>query len=307
MTKRLKDSVLFGETLYSDKIKQSMRRIDFNNAVRISDIQPELSVIEKRINQPTKFKILDLLYDGKIILIKDNLLDFPIYLSNLTFKNSNKETKSLVILNKYSKTNNIVNNPTVLYGLLQNALIGYELENNWEKYKNNDGLMIHSAIAYSRLMSKIMDKLYSANLDLIYSDFLSFVFAKFFLLHMVGREDNDATDAMAYRAVFNKTSLSTIKSREVALDVDSLYLNIITLFNTLSSIPGQKIRFRTFLEHYIKMYGESTALSLDYLPAFYQTIFSAAVSSTINKEFAIINTISVSTLAKAFANFTKLM
>ena len=55
------------------------------------------------------------------------------------------------------------------------------------------------------------------------------------------------------------------------------------------------------------MYGESTALSLDYLPAFYQTIFSAAVSSTINKEFAIINTISVSTLTKAFANFTKLM
>ena len=55
------------------------------------------------------------------------------------------------------------------------------------------------------------------------------------------------------------------------------------------------------------MYGESATLALDYLPAFYQTIFSAAVSATLNKEFAIINTISSPVLVKAFANFTKLM
>ena len=133
MTKRLKDSVLFGETVYTDKMKSTMRKIDLSKAVQISDIQSELSIIEKRVTQPTKFKILDLLYDKKIILIKDSNVDLPIFLSNVTFKDSIRETRSLVLLNKYSKTNNIVNNPTVLFGLLQNALIGYELENNWDK------------------------------------------------------------------------------------------------------------------------------------------------------------------------------
>ena len=307
MTKRLKDSVLFGETVYTDKMKSTMRKIDLSKAVQISDIQSELSIIEKRVTQPTKFKILDLLYDKKIILIKDSNVDLPIFLSNVTFKDSIRETRSLVLLNKYSKTNNIVNNPTVLFGLLQNALIGYELENNWDKYKNNDGLMIYSSIAYSRMMSKIMDKLYSANLDPIYSDFLSFVFAKFFLLSVVGREAGDSIDMIAYKSVYNGTALPTIKDRESTLDVESLYLNIVTLFNTLSSIPGKRIRFRSFLESYIKMNGESATLSLDFLPAFYQTIFAAAVSATLNKEFAIINTVSSQVLVKAFVNFSKLI
>lgn len=307
MTKRLKDSVLFGETIYSDKIKSAMRKIDLSKAVPLSDVQAELSIIEKRINQPTKYKILDLLYDGKIVLMKDPNVELPIFLSTVTYRDKHKEVRSLVLLNKYSKSNNIVNNPTVLYGLLQNALIGYELESNWDRYKNSDALMVFSSIAYSRMMSKIMDKLYSANLDPIHSDFLSFVFAKFFLVNVVGREAGAIVDNIAYKSVYNDTSLATIKDKEATLDIDSLYLNIVTMFNTLSAIPGKRVKFRSFLEGYVKMYGESTTLALDYLPAFYQTIFSAAVSATLNKEFAIINTISSPVLVKAFANFTKLM
>jgi len=54
------------------------------------------------------------------------------------------------------------------------------------------------------------------------------------------------------------------------------------------------------------MYGESTLLAMDYLPAFLNMIFASIVGGNLNKEY-IIDSVAGKTNNKAFMEFSKLI
>ena len=50
-----------------------------------------------------------------------------------------------------------------------------------------------------------------------------------------------------------------------------------------------KLNIRTFIENYVRMYGESSILSIDYLPSFYHLILSSVISGNLVKDSMIDN------------------
>lgn len=308
MAKRLIDSSVYKNLIASDKLEAKLRQIDFSKVNETkSMVSSEVNTIDTRIKYPTKNRIIELYNNNKIIIINDKEIGIPSYLSTLVMQSSTKEFKILSDISKLTtKSKNI--SVSTLFGVLQNAMIAYELNYDWDKYTSNPQLMISSAIIYSSLNLKIIDKLNSINSNSIESDFLAFLFAKFFLINMVGRVESAVTDSIAHSACFNDTTLKILQDKEKNLNLNGeLYKDIIHLIQSISSLPEHKIKFRTFFENYIRMFGDSTVLAIDYLPAFYQMIFSVAVASNLNKEFAIEKTVSRQLITKCYSEFSRLI
>ena len=307
LTKQLGDSAIFKDLIVSNKLKSKLGNINFEEAtVDHREISSEISTIERRMKHPTRMPVLNLYEQNKVIVINDKKLDLPSYLSVMAMQNREGEDKVLVDISRHTtKTKNIT--PIALFGLLQDALIIDEFKNEWNKYSGNVAFMSLSAIVYARLSVKILDKLYSVNLEPVNSDFYSYLFAKFFLLNMAGRSKSSTTDSIAHKACFNETSLKLLQEKEAEIQETNMYDSLVLMFQAVNQSPSYNVKFRSYFENFIRMYGDSTVLAMDYLPAFYQMIFSAAAGSNLAKDFIIERTIGDALLNKCYSSFSRLI
>ena len=301
--KTLSDSAIFNQMISRPDLLNSMKLVNLSlDKVSETTIQNELNVINRRMNYGTKSKSLDYLTKEKIVLIDKAGLKIPKYLSIFGLKNNNNLHIAINIA-PFKNKNEIF--PKTLFALLQNAMISYELATNWNSYINNIELIKNSCISYSRLMTKIFDKLFALDLNKNRSDFISFVFAKFFLVNMCDKNENETTNALAIKACFNKSSENTILGMES--DYEIIYQDIFSLFRILERIDGfSHLNIRSFIENYVRMFGENSILSLDYLPAFFHTIMSSIIAGGLVKDNMIEN-VSGKFNSKIYTSIIKLL
>ena len=289
--KKITDSAVFNQVIKNDAVKQSIKEMSIErDAVNLKDLEEPLGIINKRMLYPSKGNINEALRDGQIVLINNPTLKLPKYL-NTVGKISGHGIVSVVDISNFAhvakETGMIDIYPRTLFALCQNGFVLNELLNNWNKVTTNIGIVKHSSFIYSKLLGKIMDKLFAINIDKMKSDTVYYLLAKFFLVNMCGRMDNDTTDSIAYFSCFNGTKLEYIKQEEIALG-ENIYTDIFSFFDALSSLKGMfDLNARTFVENWARLYGESTILALDYLPYFLATIFSVATSGNIAKDYII--------------------
>ena len=284
--KTLADSAIFNQMVSRPDLLNSMKLVNLSlDKVSETTIQNELNTINRRMNYGTKSKALDYLAKEKIVLINKEGLKIPKFLSIFGLKNNNN-LHIAVNISPFKTKNEIY--PKTLFALLQNALISYELATNWNSYVNNIELIKNSCISYSRLMAKIFDKIFALDLDRTKSDFMSFVFAKFFLINICDKNDSDTINALALKACFNKTSERILIGMES--DYEIIYQDIFSLFKILERIEGfNHLNIRSFIENYVRMFGENSILSLDYLPAFFHMIMSSIIAGGLVKDNMIEN------------------
>lgn len=302
MTKTLKDSEMFKQFINSSKLKGDLSRINFTtDLIDRSKISDGMSAIEKRLSYPGKMKVLELANPnkGKFYLVTNDKLSIPSYLSVMPMSNG-KDVHVIVNLTNFIKRNGDIAVPT-LYALLQNGLISYELITVWEKYTSKPVLMTHSLQVYVDMMMKVLDKLYGISSKQLEGDLVRFMLGKFFLLYMAGKSDNPQTNSMALKAMTGGTSPAAVERMESELPGDP-YVNIFTLFETIGSQFEYEISIRSIVENYARMYGDNSILSMDYLPSFYQTVFSSVVSGNIVKDY-IIENVTKKTLTKLYSEF----
>jgi len=312
--KTLNDSALFKMNPDYHDIITSIGRISLlNDKVPKNSLEAEFSVINRRFNYGTeKFVMSEYDKDNIVIINKDNL-KLPKYLSVVGKpKGHNKEVAMIVNIADYTNSNGEIF-PRTLFALLQNAFINLELYRGWNKYINNIKFITINSYLYSRVTTKIFDKLFSIDLNKSASDFVSFLFAKFFLINLCGKEDNELIDNIAYKSCFNGTSLTVIKNDEEELLMNledkskTMYSDIFALFEALKKIPTlEKCNIRTFIENYIRMYGESTLLTLDYLPAFLSMLYSQVVSGNLNKEY-MLEQVGKNNIDKSYVQFLSML
>lgn len=303
----LSSSDVYNQMRNSTKITSEIRKIDFREDVlQPEDINSFMNIIKQRINQPSKNDVLQMLNSGDFILINKDDIKIPNFINTISFKSGGRNKVLVNITNHMNSRGDIY--PSTLYGLLQNAAIVNILSNSGQSLINNSEMIKNSSMLYSRLMVKVLDKVYALNLDKFKTDYLSYVFAKFFIVRVCGRPLDDRVEEIAYKSSTNMSSFRLIKDFENSMTEDETvtYQSIFNLFESLSTMDAfNKFKVRTFIEQYIKMYGESTVLAIDHLPSFYSMIFSAQVNAGLNKEYIIVNTLDDKTLARAFVGFFK--
>jgi hypothetical protein len=298
------DSAIFNQLIMKPELLNAMKLINpDSDKISEADIQNELTIINRRFNFGTEGKTLDYLSKDKVILVNKKSLKIPRYLNTFGIKSKGNFQVVVSIKDFVNRKDEIM--PRTLFALLQNGMLTYELTTRWGAFTSNMELMKNSCISYSRLVTKIFDKLFALDLNKYNSDFISFIFAKFFLVNMCDKDPSDTVNHLAMKACFNRTSENTILNMEKELEVN--YSSIFQIFEQLKEVEGlNSINIRSFVENYVRMFGENAILSLDYLPAFYHIIASSVVGGGIVKD-TMIDNVAGKFNSKIFSSIVKIL
>ena len=292
--------------LRNSNIVSEIKKIDFKeDLITEGELSSYINTIRNKINQPSKKDVLDMVDNKKFVLVNNRNIKMPNYLLAIPLK-TRSDNKILINLSSYMNSKGEIY-PSTLYGLFQNGVVQYKFEDKkFRSIINDAGLMLDSAILYSSMAIKVLDKVYALKLDKFNLDVLTYMFSKFFLIRLAGRPVEKYLSDIAYKTINNPGSRELIEEaeREISIDDTSTYQSIFKLFEKLSDNENyNNFSIRTFIEQFVKMYGESSILSIDHLPSFYSTIFAANVNAGLNKEYIIVNTLDEKTLNRAFIKF----
>ena len=186
---------------------------------------------------------------------------------------------------KVDKKGEIAPNPKQFYNLCAAALIFKELTANPELFARNAKLVTALSRIYSRIMTKVLDKLYGVSYNELVLDQIRYIFAKFFVVACMGKADA-AASLIALKSV--KTS-----SRQAVMDIDRLipnenYKQLDTLFDSLSTAFNNlsKITLRSVIAEVVKSYGATSFLIPEFAPMLLINVMFAIWDSGINVSFA---------------------
>lgn len=252
-----------------------------------------MRTIGKRFSFPLKSKIIDDVSHERVIpLYNRERIQVPIFIPSFLYLDKDK-VKALVNLTKFgdiTKEGNFNIQINQLYALLQCGTVLLGCFNNWNRITINQSISRLGVMIYSKLMLKILDKMFVVNIDPIKSDQLKFLSGKFFLLNQLERSNSDLINNMAYNACTNDTTMSTIMKMNDEIDPIA-YTNINEFLKVIAShFTGMgSLNIKDFLNEWLKMYDQTTLFALEYFPFLCHMVMSVAVSAHLNKEYVIEN------------------
>jgi len=259
--------------------------------VSLDDLDDNIRIINRRFNYSLKNKVMNEVSNGKVIpLFNTERLPLipkaiPVWLYSL-----NGTPVALVNLSRdarKTKDGNIEIDNRTLFAHLQAGTILRECYYNWNKVSMNTEVLKSSMLVYTKLFSKVLDKMYGLSLNKLNVDKANYCIAKFFLTYVMEKAESETVNNMAYLACFNDSTKKTIMDTDMTFD-DKAYKDFKSFIKELSTLDGLgKLNMRTFLQEWMILYGESTIISLEYYPLFCAMIFSSMLNAHVNKEFAI--------------------
>ena len=300
--RKLTDTFLFDMIDKKNNAKDKLTNLSIDkDIVTIDDLSENLTVIKRRFNHLLKTKVIKDLEDGNIIMLynPETLIDVPATFPSWLY-NHNGEAVAIVNLSKYATKDrdghiNIENR--TLFTLMQSGTVLREMYLNWSKVNMNMEVLKLSSKIYTKMFSKVLDKLYGISLNELHADQLNFVVSKFFLLHVMEKSDTDLIGDLAYNNCFNGSTRVGIDGVDADFN-DDAYESLENFVENISTeIDGlSKLNMRTFLHEWMIMYGESTVMALEYVPALFNTVFASMLSAHINREYIIENVVGKDTI-----------
>ena len=311
----LNDSFIFSMMVKTPKMGEMISKIDIRrDAVELSVLRDAIDQINRKLKYPTSSKVADLMQQGRIKFVYNpGTVSLPKYLNVVGIRKPGFPKPYFVvdlssIPCRGNRDEELVVNARTLFCLMQNAAVLEMFNEKWEVVANNDNLRKQGSMAYSKLATKILIKLYAVDNDAMKSDLIRFMFAKFYLLNMSGCQlDQKALHEIAYMSCVGGTSKTEIERLEGELGSDKVkYENINTLFAAFKGVPGLfSLNMRSFTENWVRMYGTGFALAIDYLPSFLGMLFSTVALGGLVKD-PIFGSICGSEIIGAYSAFAKM-
>ena len=258
-------------------------------------IQIQMSTIQRRFKYASKAKILNAFEAGTIQLVNSEKMTIPSSIPSWLIM-KNRQIVGIGNLSLYSKqtvTSELDIDAKKLYGLMQDALITYSLYINYNKLSNNVTLMKNMAQAYSRLVVRSLDRIYSLSLDKIQADKAAYLIGKFFLLYIMDKTNTKSVQDIAKSCAINNTPVNIFNNLEDSFDPDSFGTFEGFMEELGKSVESlQYITARALLESWVRLYSDSTVLALESATYFFTMCFSSMVSAGLNNETLIQNLVS---------------
>ena len=314
MRRTLNDSFVFSMFIKTSKLTDTIQKINIDrDAVNLNVVRESIDQINRKLNYP-KGKIIELIQQGRIKLIYNpGTIDLPRYLNVVGIRKPGINRPIFMIdLSSVpcrgNRDEELTVNARTLFCLMQNAVLLDMFSEKWDIVANNENLRKNGSIAYSKLATKILIKLYAVDNDPMKSDLIRFMFSKFYILNMSGcNMEQKSVHELAYMSCMGGTSKSEIERLEADLGSDTeIYENLNTLFAALKSVPGLfSLNMRSFTENWIRMYGDGFSLGMDYLPSFLGMIFSTVVLGGLVRD-PIIDSVCKREIVGAYSAFAKM-
>jgi hypothetical protein len=292
MHKTLNDTFIFN---YYDKNLKSniIKFIDSADEISYEDLKDDLYEIDKRFSFSLKPQIMTDLKSGKITPIYNNSANLRMPSSIpaiLTIKEG--KLRCFVNLNNYATKNKegkITIDTGKLFVLLQAGEVYALSYQYFPRIQRDTEIINYGSELYSKLFTNILNKKFAINLDENKSSQATFLTSKFFLINLLGKEPSEEIDNYALRNC-QITSPYVISGVNRAINVKD-YDKLETFIEALSkNIKGlEKLTVRAYLDNFINAYGPSSLFSLEFLPFFFNTVFSVIVGAFINQQYVLEN------------------
>jgi hypothetical protein len=159
-----------------------------------------------------------------------------------------------------------------LFGFMVFGEVLVDVFDQWAKVANSVQLAKSASVVYARMMHKVVDKLTGVGMDQLRSDQVKFIFAKYFLVNMLGRAANESADTLAQSATRGSAmnALGDFESGVAAqcgatTQKDLYSLGILDFLDALSkSAPWlNRMSGRSFVQNYSSMYGAPALLGAE--------------------------------------------
>jgi hypothetical protein len=262
------------------------------DAVTDGLLDDALATIKRRLSFALKERVLSDLNSGRTLLIynptKIQLTTaIPAFLRREPSTGNAQAVVNLGAFTTKNREGQFTIEPRVLFGLLQAGTILLGSYENWNKLTMDSDVLKSASKAYSQMFCQVLDRMYGINLQALKSDIIHYSVAKFFLLYVLGKSDNDTTESLAMNCATHGTTKNTLSAAGAQIS-DDAYRSLPGFFAELSHIDGlQGLSFVGFMENYAKMYGDGAVYSVEFFPTLVHTLAGALAGSRITRDYQV--------------------
>ena len=254
-------------------------------------LEDELRTIQKRFSFPTKNKVMGDLASERIVpILNKDRVNIPTSVPAYLVRRNNKPA---VVVNftpyvrKNADETELYGDTRQMFALMQTGSILLGCFERWNSISNDQEIAKTGCLVFSKLVSKVIDKLYATNIDPFKADKVRYLAAKYFLLNLLEKADTDNVRHIAStvcKTMTNNAIMNFDQSLpEHGFDDLGTFVELIATY-----VEGcSSLEFRTFTRVWMQMYQPSTVFALEYLPYFFHMIFSVSVGAHLNNEVVI--------------------
>lgn len=251
------------------KIDKAMQSINYTTElVKPQEFEDQLKVFQKRYSYALKNFVIDNYVKGNILTVMPLTDDIPklIPIFLISTDNGNRAVVNIKPYTVKNKNGEYIIEEKKLYAFLEQAFIDLNIYKSMAKFENRISILNYATVIYVKMFNKVLDKLYAINLIPSLSDKVNFVIGNFFLRYVIGKENEDLINGIAYSATFNQNF-----SKEVL----TMMCQDFILNNSYDTFPGfvealarsfpelSSLTLRSFLENYMVLFGEVSIYSLE--------------------------------------------
>lgn len=184
------------------------------NVVQREQIQQDLTWFERRYREPMKNDVLAALADKRVVLLynKEDGIKMPRFFPMWTMAGPYGTPVTYVNLSHFatlvkdSPDNELTIIRGRLYGLLHAATVLHAMVTRPERFVSSAKLLQNLAVVYSRFVGQVVDRQYGLGSQPQVMDQVAYAIAKFFLIGMMDKQDDERVSKMAEHAVVKGTT-----------------------------------------------------------------------------------------------------
>ena len=293
--KKISDGTIFNMIPDIQTSIQSLFLISRNNLNQsASDSLKDLvDEIRKKEKLPVRLPAISALIESKTIVPLVNREIFktlPPLLPVLNISNMGRITTYFNII-PYVKTTDengqIVMNRRVLLALMVGSLIVNQISNNPDKFLNNSKVLQYCATIYSRMIFKVIDRVYGISTNPVHEDQIRYLLAKFYLIHNVELTDITKVNGLAIGAI-NQSSSVVVQTVDNNFGSEN-YVNINSFINGLVQLNSKLSGFnsRKLVQDVASQYKNTGVLCIEYAPYIPMMVYTVYLNGNIFNEFTI--------------------
>lgn len=267
-----------------------------------SDILPArsysevLSYLVKREKSPLFLRAVDDLTSGRITFLFGKRFEkIPSFLPMIGRKMPNGAVNVVVNMNLYGKMKEVKGSTEKLFDIQARTLYGILIGAHLYRISiENENRIFNSAVVlkgtcsfYAAAMVKALDRNYGISSNGVAEDQIRYLFAKFFLINVLGKEQGDMINNYALAAV-TKTSASVVQLIDKETDTETFAtLESFLSFLVVKFSRLEKLTIRSLYGQVANMFRSPAIMMVEFAPYVLINIAFFIAAANINNEAAI--------------------
>lgn len=287
--KELNSTFLFKQFDETIKITEKVSKVMSSNpSIFIyDDLIDDFKIMDK-YSFPASKSIINLCKRGNIKMLYSTVDQIPTAIHTVLAMRGG-DYQAYTNISNYAGVSegNVKIDTLTLYTMLNFSAIDLAFHTQYRSISRDVNLRKFAMHVYTTLFMKVLNKLYSLNVNPTSYDKTAYLVAKFFLINLAGMDDGEMTDSTA-RIVSKNTHSKILDMADIGMSADS-YESIDKFIKGLNKcVPNlSRLTLRELIDNFMKTYGTNTILSLEYYPALIAMLAPVVTGVRLNKKDSI--------------------